>query len=137
MKRIISCFKRKFWNWPDGLVWKLTEKITLKSRQRKYELFISLMKPKPEETILDIGVSPHFGRVTSYLELWYPHPGQITALTNDEEKEFKNFREQFPEVKLVLGDGKNLDFPDNSFDIVFCDAVVEHVGTDEEQKRFK
>jgi len=136
MKRTISCFKRKFWNWPDGLVWKLTEKITLKSRQRKYELFISLMKPKPEETILDIGVSPHFGRVTNYLELWYPHPEQITALANDEEKKFKNFREQFPEVKLVLGDGKNLDFPDNSFDIVFCNAVVEHVGTDEEQKKF-
>jgi len=136
MKRIISYFKRKFWNWPDGLVWKLTEKITLKSRQRKYELLISLMKPKPGETILDIGVSHHFGRVTNYLELWYPHREQITALTNDEEKKFKNFREQFPEVKLVFGDGKNLDFPDNNFGIVFCNAVVEHVGTDEEQKRF-
>ena len=136
MKRIISYFKRKFWNWPDGFVWKITDRITLKSRQRKYELFISLMEPKPGETILDVGVSPYLGRVTNYLELWYPHPEQITALTNEEEKEFKNFREQFPEVKLVFGDGKDLDFPDDSFDIVFCNAVVEHVGTNEEQKRF-
>jgi len=136
MKRIILYFKRKFWNWPDGFVWKLTEKITLKSRQRKYDLFISLIKPKPGETILDVGVSPHLGRATNYLELWYPRPEQITALANDEEKKFKNFRERFSEVKLVFGDGKNLDFPDNNFDIVFCNAVVEHVGTNEEQKRF-
>ncbi len=136
MKRIISCFKRKFWNWPDSLVWEITEKATVKSRRRKYTLFISLMKPKPEETILDMGVSSHFGRVTNYLELWYPHPEQITGLTNDEEGKFKNFRERFPKVKLVFGDGGNLDFPDNNFDIVFSNAVVEHVGTDEEQRRF-
>jgi len=69
MKGIISYLKRKFWIRPDGLVWKITEKTTLKSRQKKYLLFISLIKPQPEETVLDVGVSPHFGRATNYLEL--------------------------------------------------------------------
>lgn len=136
MKDIIPYLKRKFWNWPDGLIWKITEKTTLKSRRKKYALFITLMKPKPEETILDVGVSSYFGRTANYLELWYPYPEQITALSNNDEEKFKNFREQFPEVRLVFGDGKNLDFPDNNFDVVFCNAVVEHVGNEEEQKRF-
>lgn len=136
MKGIIPYLEGKFWNWPDGLVWKITEENTLKSRRKKYALFISLIKPKPEETILDVGVSPHFGRATNYLELWYPYPEQITALTNNDEKKFKNFREQFPEVKLVFGDAKALNSPNNHFDIVFSNAVVEHVGNEEEQKRF-
>ena len=41
-----------------------------------------------------------------------------------------------PEIKLIFGDGKALNFPDNHFDIVFSNAVVEHVGGAEEQKRF-
>lgn len=110
--KLISYLKKKFWNWPDSFVWKITEKATVKSRRRKYTLFISLVKPKPEETILDVGVSPYFGRVSNYLELWYPHPEQITALTNDEEGKFKNFRERFPKVSLIFGDGRNLDFPE-------------------------
>ena len=136
MKEIVSYLNRKFWNWPHGFVWKITKKATVKSRQKKYLLFISLIEPKPEETILDMGISPHFGRVTNYLELWHPHPEQITALANDEEKKFKSFRQQFPKVRLVFGDGKNLDFSDNNFDIVFCNAVVEHVGNEREQRRF-
>jgi len=134
--KLVSYLKKKFWNWPNSFVWKITEKATVKSRRRKYTLFISHMKPKLEETILDVGVSPHFGRVTNYLELWYPHPEQITALTKDEEGKFKNFRERFPKVRLVFGDGRDLDFPDNNFDIVFCNAVVEHVGNEREQRRF-
>ena len=125
-----------YWDWPDGLVWKATEKITMKSRWKKYHLFISLLKPKQEDTILDVGVSAFYGRSTNYLELWYPHPEKITALTNDEPKKFKNFRELFPKVKLVFGDAKNLYFPDNCFDIVFSNAVVEHAGNREEQKKF-
>ena len=66
--------RRKFWDWPDGLVWKITEETTLKSRRKKYALFISLIKPKPGETILDVGVAPYSFRTTNFLEQWYPYP---------------------------------------------------------------
>ncbi|MFH1957597.1 MAG: methyltransferase domain-containing protein [bacterium] len=120
--------KEKLLQWPDGLLWKKTEKIILKSRKNKYDLFISLMKPRRVEKLLDVGVSPFLGRATNFLELWYPYPENITALTNDESEKFKNFNRRFPKVRLVFGDGKNLPFPDNCFDIVFSNAVVEHVG---------
>lgn len=40
----------------------------------------------------------------------------------------KNLRNLINKVKLLFVDGKNMDFPDNCFDIVFRNAVVEHVG---------
>jgi hypothetical protein len=36
----------------------------------------------------------------------------------------------------MIGDGCNLDFPNNSYDIVFSNSVIEHVGSYENQKAF-
>jgi ubiquinone/menaquinone biosynthesis C-methylase UbiE len=49
-------------------------------------------------------------------------------LTIDNPEELENFRKRFPKVKLVIGDGRNIPFPDSHFDIAFSNAVVEHVG---------
>jgi SAM-dependent methyltransferase len=136
MRKLLKIIKRYFWEWPDGLVWKLTEKPTINSRKQKYELFIKLIKPKPEETILDVGVAPFVFRATNFLEQWYPYPERITAITNEDLSSYMEFKKYFPKVKLVWGDGCNLDFPDNYFDIVFCNAVVEHVGSRDLQKQF-
>lgn len=133
---LISMLKKNIWGWPDGLVWKLTESFTVKSRKRKYNLFIKLINPKPEDKILDVGVSPFLGRATNFLELWYPYSQNITALTNEDLSKFSEFKRHFPMVKLIQGDGKNLPFPDNYFDVVFCNAVVEHVGSYKEQWKF-
>jgi SAM-dependent methyltransferase len=132
----MNWLKKKIWDWPDGLVWKMTHQSTLRSRQNKYELFLSHMNPQSHETILDVGVSQFFGRGTNFLEVWYPHPEKITALANDDPETFTEFQERFPQVKLVFGDGRKLPFPDNHFDIVFSNAVVEHVGPRPNQERF-
>lgn len=36
----------------------------------------------------------------------------------------------------VAGDGRSLEYPDQSFDLVFSNSCIEHVGSFEEQKRF-
>ena len=134
--KMFPYLKSILWIWPDGLVWKITEKLTLKSRKNKFELFMSVMKPMPEDKILDVGISPFVGRSTNFFEHWYPFPEMISAITNDTPECFKDFTKHFPKVTLISGDGKYLNFPDNCFDIVFSNAVVEHVGRTEKQKQF-
>jgi SAM-dependent methyltransferase len=133
-KRMTS--KNFLWSYPDGLVWRLTDKTTIRSRRQKYDQFISMLAPTPNETLLDIGANPRTQRGCNPLEQWYPHQENITALVNMPLDQFSEFRSTFPKVTLVQGDGRQLDYPDNHFDIVFSNAVVEHVGHRENQKRF-
>lgn len=97
---------------------------------------MEVMKPGKTEKLLDVGVSPFIGRWENFLEIWYPYPENITALTIAQESECEAFCRAFPKVNLVFGDGKGMDFSDDAFDIVFSNAVVEHTGQREEQKKF-
>jgi hypothetical protein len=128
--------KKILWQFPDGLVWKITEKPTLLSRKKKFELFIHFMTPSHTDKIIDIGVAAYTYRGTNFLEQWYEHRKNITALVNEDLSNYSEFRKTFPECTLIRGDGRKLDFPDRHFDIVFCNAVVEHVGSREKQKQF-
>ena len=135
MKKISGLFKEKIWDWPGGLAWKISEKFILASVRKKYKIFVSSLKPLPTDKILDVGVAPHMYLGANFLERWYQWPENIVALAYGSPEEYKDFCKLFYKIKLIFGDGKVLPFPDDYFDIVCCNAVVEHAGNFEEQKR--
>ena len=116
-----------------GLVWRLTAPLTERSRRNRFARFMRLMAPREDERVLDLGVTDSTWRSSNFLEALYPWPGQITAVAPAPAPAFSA---AFPAVTLVLADGRALPFGDDDFDIGFSNAVIEHVGSRADQRRF-
>ena len=118
---------------------KLADRISLRSRRRKFALFMETIAPTAETTVLDVGVDDvGFGAAAgcetlNFFEELYPWPDRITALGLNEGE---HFRASYPEVRYVQGDAHALPFEAGSFDVVFSNAVIEHVGDNAQQRRF-
>lgn len=118
---------------------RLADQISLRSRQRKFALFMETIAPTAGTTVLDVGVDDfgfgeHAGCATlNFFEELYPWPEQVTALGLHEGE---RLRARYPRVTYVQGDALELPFEDNAFDVIFSNAVIEHVGGRDEQRRF-
>jgi len=116
---------------------RVASQVSLRSRERKLRLFLDLLAPGPETTVVDVGVTDApFGAGSSdnFFEAMYPWPDRITAVGNTE---LDRFTAAFPLVHAVRADGRELPFPDGTFDLGFSNAVVEHVaGGRDGQRRF-
>lgn len=116
---------------------RVADRISLRSRQRKLELFLDELRPGPETTVLDVGADElGFGEgdrctTLNYFEEHYPWPEQITALGLWDGAAF---RERYPGIPYVQGDACALPFPDAAFDVVHSNAVIEHVGGRDRQR---
>ena len=92
------------------------------------------MNPLPDDSILDVGFADReFSQVDNYLERHYPWQSQITALGI---RGNEHFSLRYPDVRVVLYDGKTFPFPDKTFEIGWSNAVIEHVGNEDSQLFF-
>jgi SAM-dependent methyltransferase len=115
---------------------RVASRVSLRSRERKLQLFLELFRPGPETSVLDVGVTdaPFGGGSTdNFFEAFYPWPERVTAVGRTS---LERFAAAFPAVTVVQADGRSLPFADGAFELGFSNAVVEHVGGREEQRRF-
>ena len=110
------------------------------SREKKLAQFYALCRPTKDDLVLDVGVTSAAWstargctRVENFLETSYPWPERVVGLSIDS---LGGFQAAHPKVRAVRGDGCHLPFRDGAFDVVFSNAVIEHVGDRRRQARF-
>lgn len=114
---------------------RVASRVSMRSRRRKLQLFLDLLQPSPETTVVDVGVTDApfgAGSTDNFFEALYPWPERITAVGRTE---LDRFTAAFPQVRAVRADGRELPFADAEFDLAFSNAVVEHVAGGREGQR--
>lgn len=108
--------------------------LSLKVRKKIFAYLEQLVDCSILQNVIDVGVTAdqqHLGN--NFFENLFPNPGKIIALSDQDaswmEKQYKG-------IKFIFGDGRKMPFEDNTFDLVFSSAVIEHVGNFEQQCLF-
>jgi SAM-dependent methyltransferase len=106
----------------------------VRARRRMFELFMQLLQPTAADRVLDLGVTPDTTLAESNLfEALYPHRARLVAASIEDAS---GLERHFPGLRCVRIEPGPLPFKDDEFDILFCSAVLEHVGTREQQAAF-
>lgn len=113
---------------------KIVDNIRFKSRLKKFDQSVVLLKIKPSDRILDIGVAnKEYSPVDNFFIKNFRSRENITALGIGDISEF---RRNYPDVRALTYDGGRFPFNDCEFDVAHSNAVIEHVGFHEAQVLF-
>jgi ubiquinone/menaquinone biosynthesis C-methylase UbiE len=99
-------------------------------RRQKCELFFRQLNPKPSDSFLDVGGGTGF--IGEFLQVYLYFSS--VRVVNLFPQPFEG--EKLKHVQWEVADGCALPFADKSFDWVFSNAVIEHVGGWERQRLF-
>ena len=112
----------------------MAEKLLVSARSRIFQDFRAYVQPSHSDQVLDVGVSDVVNDGANVLERSYLHQNNITACGLGVGVQFKK---AFPLVRYIqIEPNVRLPFDDNTFDIATSNAVLEHVGSLENQSFF-
>ena len=113
----------------------LASRLSVRVRRRMFDEFLAWYRPTPNTRVLDVGVTcDHAFAESNFFEQWYPYSHNITCVGTEDASHLER---NFPGLTFAkIEAGKPLPFPDQSFDLVFSNAVLEHTGDSQSQRRF-
>jgi len=105
------------------------------SRNRKFELFNEVVKPTKEMRILDVGaeISPGGEGTLQFID-HYPWKSNVSAI-NLSVEHISLIKQYYPEVDARIGDACDLPWEDKYFDVVYSNAVIEHIANFKRQRK--
>lgn len=105
-----------------------------KARAEMFSLFMAEFQPTSSTRVLDLGVSDEENSNANILEKFYPFQNQLTCagLGNGQL-----VLSSYPGIEYIkIFAGRPLPFKDGAFDIVYSNAVLEHVGGRAQRRHF-
>jgi hypothetical protein len=117
-----------------SLIHSVSDRWHVSARRRKMGDFLRLCQPSRFDSVLDVGVlGEERYRAANLFLKEYPHPCGLTALGIEDCGELL---QKYPAVRFVKYAGREFPFEDNTFDVCHSNAVVEHVGSWDQQRLF-
>ncbi len=110
----------------------LFTRLSTRSRRIKMELLQQYLPLLGTERVLDIG--SQVDTQSQQLLERFPDKSRITAV-NLFPEHLDTIRAAYPGIHTVQADARSLPFEDKSFDLVYSNAVIEHVGTLQDQQQ--
>ncbi|MDR1647149.1 MAG: methyltransferase domain-containing protein [Zoogloeaceae bacterium] len=110
------------------------DRAALRVRAKMYKKLAEVIPLQDMRNVLDVGVTADRAASSSnFFENHYPHSERITAFSDQDARWLE---QEFSGLKFVQGNALALPFPDNCFDLVVSNAVIEHVGSFGNQRKF-
>jgi hypothetical protein len=112
-----------------SIIFKATDPIHQRMRAQRSQLAMQIMRPEPTMSLLDLGGSAGFSGEYDDLRSLFR---RVVVVNLDAQNE----KALLPNVEFECADACALPYPDESFDWVFSNAVIEHVGDRRRQEMF-
>ena len=110
------------------------KKKLLENREKIFKIFHNKINYNNEMSFLDVGTTANTEKNHNLILQKTLNNKNITCLSN---QDCSLLKKRFPNVKdFIIGDGCDNQLDDNTYDIVYSNATIEHVGSYDNQKLF-